>query len=59
MIDDTPRNAGGDVQMRRTFRSEASPDRAADTSTRGGGLDADEAYPGELMLVGDPRPQKE
>ncbi len=59
MIDDTPRNPCGEAQLRRTFRGEASPHRAADTSTRDGSLDADEAYPGELMFVGDPRAQKE
>jgi len=55
MIDDAPTKAGGDMQTR-TRLGEASPKQATD-APGGAHVDADEAYPGELMLVGDPRPQ--
>jgi len=54
----TLKNDGGDTQTRRNSGFDASPRRAADVSTPSGAADgADEAYPAELMPVGDPRPQ--
>jgi hypothetical protein len=58
MIHDTLENARGDIQTRRTRLGENLPRRAAD-APGAVHMDVDETYPGELMLVGDPRPQRE